>query len=452
MHVLHVDWVPPLSIHTTLGLSRLQWPDSHHGQATTQPSLPGCQPASQPSQPASPASHRPPAAGGGQRFWMAGQRFWITLAIASMSHGSTAASTAPNILYFVSDDLRPELGAYGGAALTPHMDQLAAEGTVFLNAFCQQAVCGPSRASFMTGRRPHHTRVFGNGGDFRELGLDRAGVRGAQWVSLPQHFRNANYTTLGGGKTFHPTCPPNWDLPLSWSPDRRYYPFAYWIQPNRSVVYTGGACPRGPNSSETCAPCPGPGKPRPTNFSVFASDTWCGLDEPDENFYDHGLATNTISQLRYAADLFHSDRRPFFVMAGFARPHMPQRMPRRFWDLYDRKSIALPKHKLPPEMMPGIAYFQFGFYNSSNGYVYPLHIDQAVPGEATLAMRHAYYASVSWLDFQVGRVLTALEENNIKDTTTVVLPMVTDPLMLLSITLSYSHRSLYCAAAPCAMH
>jgi hypothetical protein len=93
-----------------------------------------------------------------------------------------------------------------------------------------------------------------------------------------------------------------------------YYPFAYWIQPNSSgSAYESGSCPMcnasvktcGPGPATPCGPCPGAGKPNPTNFSVFASDTSCHLDEPDENFYDHGLASDTILRVEHAASLFH---------------------------------------------------------------------------------------------------------------------------------------------------
>eukprot|EP01052_Picozoa_sp_SAG31_P055353 SAG31_NODE_15237_length_764_cov_1.013534_2_plen_103_part_01 len=101
-----------------------------------------------------------------------------------------------------------------------------------------------------------------------------------------------------------------------------YFPFAYWIQPNNSRVYESGSCPRcnssvqtcGPTPSAPCGPCPGTGKPNPSNFSVFASDTSCHLDEPDENFYDHGLATNTIARLNYVAQQYHQKKQPFFIM------------------------------------------------------------------------------------------------------------------------------------------
>ena len=117
--------------------------------------------------------------------------------------------------YLISDDLRPEFGAYGQSKMvTPNVDRLAAEGTVFLHAYCQQAVCGPSRASFMTGRRPHHTQVFGNGADFREHGVDARGTPGAEWITMPEHFKRSNWTTLGGGKTFHVS--PDMDVRQPW--------------------------------------------------------------------------------------------------------------------------------------------------------------------------------------------------------------------------------------------
>merc|ERR1712023_135168 len=107
------------------------------------------------------------------------------------------------------------------------------------------------------------------------------------WITMPGHFKQQNFTTLGGGKTFHPNHPKNWDEPRSWSQDLPYYDFSYYINPNKS--YSG-------------QPCPGAGKPDGDGASKI--DTWCALDEPDEHFYDHGLADNTIKRLRYAAPLY----------------------------------------------------------------------------------------------------------------------------------------------------
>ena len=237
------------------------------------------------------------------------------IAVMFLIASGAAAATPYNVLYFIIDDLRPEfMQAYGQSQMkTPNVDKLASGGTVFVNAHCQQAVCGPSRASFMTGRRPSHTRVFDNNADFRKVGFDAAGLRGDDWTTCPGHFKRSNFTTLGGGKTFHPKHPLNWDGERSWGNDDAglpYYDFSYY-KPN--PAYKG--------------PCPGVGGPNGEGASPI--DTWCALDEPDDNFYDHGLANNAIKQLNYAANLYKSHNTPFFIQAGFARPHAPWRVPQR---------------------------------------------------------------------------------------------------------------------------
>ena len=108
-----------------------------------------------------------------------------------------------NVLYLIADDLRPELfRAYGREGMrTPHLDELAATGLTFRFAYAQMAVCNPSRSSFLTGRRPHHTRVIDNNDDFRHTGVDAGGLRGSLWTTLPGWFKQRGYLTLGGGKT-----------------------------------------------------------------------------------------------------------------------------------------------------------------------------------------------------------------------------------------------------------
>ena len=186
-----------------------------------------------------------------------------------------------------------------------------------------------------------------------------------------------------------------------------YYGFSYYTNP-LNATYPG--------------PCPGPGAPtaRPGVGSPLPSDTWCALDEPLDHFYDHGLANNTIARLRHAAGRLKAEERPFFVMSGFARPHAPWRIPRRFWDMYRTEDIPLPRHRLPPTNMPGIAWFPLNFYNSSNGFVFPLTITSPLDLWAQRHMRHAYYAAVSFLDFEVGRVLDELDALRVADRTAVV--------------------------------
>ena len=224
-----------------------------------------------------------------------------------------------NVLYLIADDLRPDISdAYGQSQVkTPHVDKLAADSLVFAKAYCQQAVCGPSRNSFMTGRRPHRTNVLGKTGvDFRKSGIDAVGIRGMDWVTLPGHFKAAGFTTLGGGKTFSPK---NKDYPRSWSEDfeitstkeqESYFPFSYYLgEKTKWHPFWGGLNIKGP--------CPGAAtkQTRPNGLGS-PIDVWCALDIEDKFFYDHRLATNTIDQLRYASSVFKRTGKPFFVMSG----------------------------------------------------------------------------------------------------------------------------------------
>ena len=132
-------------------------------------------------------------------------------------------------------------------------------------------------------------------------------------------------------------------------------------------------------------------------------DTWCSVDEADDHFYDYGLANATIARLQYVAkqqqqqqqhtDTSMSAVTPFFIQAGFARPHAPWRVPKRMWDLYENVDIPLAKHKLPPRDMPGIAWYQGSFYNATDTTLYVAEITKPLPDAVAYAMRRAYYAA-----------------------------------------------------------
>jgi iduronate 2-sulfatase len=340
-------------------------------------------------------------------------------------HAFGPDNTQYNVLYLIADDLRPQLAAAYGqkAMLTPNIDKLAASGSVFQRAYCSQAVCGPSRNSFMTGRRPHHTNVdaTNTGDDFRTVGMDAAGKEGSQWITMPEHFKQHNFTTLGGGKTFHPGTPPQFDYPTSWSDWRgqprqfasNYFDYSYWLDNKTTKVPYGGPCPGHPGPTPSSDPAVPDGLSGPIAV-------WCGLDEPDDHFYDNGLANDTIARLRYAAKIFKSEGRPFYIQSGFARPHTPWRVPQRFWDLYNTDAITLAVHKLPPPNMPGVAWMAHSFYNASTGATFPMNITHPLEDKVARTARHAYYASVSWFDYQVGRVLDELALLELESKTIVV--------------------------------
>ena len=155
----------------------------------------------------------------------------------------------------------------------------------------------------VTGRRPAHTMVFENDADFRQIGLDSGGLPGKQWVTLPEFFKKAGFTTLGGGKTFHPNHPKDFDVPTSWTTNDQhpYFPFSYYIQPNTSY----------PSKQ----PCPGAPPPK-HHLGPSPIDVWCPIHEANSHFYDFGLAQDTVNRLQYAASLWRKHGTPFFVMSG----------------------------------------------------------------------------------------------------------------------------------------
>ena len=177
----------------------------------------------------------------------------VLVVILSERFRCIAAVARPkySVLYMIADDLRPEFAGpqpYGQSqAHTPSIDRLAASpgAITFAKAYCQQAVCGPSRNSFMTGRRPHHTNVMltKRGSDFRISGTDAGHVPGNRWITMPEHFKKNNWTTLGGGKTFHPGSPPNFDYPTSWSTEMPYYGYSYFLNNLTTNVSYSGICP-----------------------------------------------------------------------------------------------------------------------------------------------------------------------------------------------------------------
>ena len=305
-----------------------------------------------------------------------------------------AASQPKNVLFMPVDDLRPELlEAYDQKhIITPNLDRLAKESLVFQRAYCQHALCIPSRNSFMTGRRPDTTHVWAG------LGNANFRVTGPDWISLPEHFKNSGYTTLGGGKTYHPNSPPNWDEPKSWSQDQPYFPFSLVKCPNTTTTM---------HNLES------------VGGSVAAIDTWCPLDEkeyPDTFHYDWKLANHTLHTLKYVKD----KGGPWFVAAGFRRPHDPWMMPKRFWDMYSSDDIPTVLHRNRPVGSPDIAYHNQGIIDYSNDTKY-LPMPKPIPVEIQQKVRHGYFASVSWVDSQIGRVLQALDDMSLADDTLVVL-------------------------------
>eukprot|EP00730_Choanoeca_flexa_P012161 TRINITY_DN346_c0_g1_i2.p1 TRINITY_DN346_c0_g1~~TRINITY_DN346_c0_g1_i2.p1 ORF type:complete len:522 (+),score=71.18 TRINITY_DN346_c0_g1_i2:2-1567(+) len=314
----------------------------------------------------------------------------IVLLLMGLRSSVMAKSERLNVLYFVVDDYRNEVAeAYQQSDIkTPNLDKLAETGLVFDRAYCQQAVCSPSRNSFMSGRVPDRTKVYdnANGVNFRNVGPD--------WITMPEHFKRHDFITLGGGKTFHPNSPPNWDEPKSWSQDKPYFPFE---QSKCKYMTTLGS--------------------------------WCSPSNNYSDFYDYRLASHTIELLDYAHSQPDAN---FFIMAGFRRPHGPWRMPRDFWDMYKTEDIQLAPNMNYTTNAPDLAYFQTSMTtppHTPDGYpggpgqytTYLTNISRPLDFDLQREAKHAYYSAISWMDSQVGRVLQHLEDLGLASTTIVVL-------------------------------
>jgi len=318
---------------------------------------------------------------------------WVAGLARALAVGCLAFATAPvvaapspnraNVVFIVADDLRTDLGTYGHPeALTPHLDALARRGVRFDRAYCQQAVCNPSRASVLTGQRPDVLRVWDLRTHFRDTLPDA--------VTLPQHFRAHGYHAVSLGKVFHnqgvrqrPTFP--FADPVSWSEPPEFAEGAHWQD---WVV---------------------PGQPGPPERRGGA--TQC-LDVPDEAYFDGQIATAATRRLRTLRD----KGQPFFLAVGFWKPHLPFNAPKRYWDLYDRTQLAPPASTLPPEGAPALAGHHSPELRSYEG----IPKEGPLPREQVAELRHGYLAAVTFLDAQVGRVLAALRDLGLEDSTIVV--------------------------------
>ena len=306
-----------------------------------------------------------------------------------------------NVLFIAVDDLRTALHCYGDPnAITPNIDRLAARGLLFERAYCQQAVCNPSRASLMTGLRPDTIRVWDLKSPFRhELPPERADLpqfstgthfRDAQpdVITLPQLFRQHGYQSRAAGKIYHGS--PEMQDPDSWSAPAVL-----------NVVMKGEdgyVLPE--NQSPPTDKWPGP--------KMAASEC---ADVADNAYGDGRVADAALNILAEVKD------EPFFLAVGFRKPHLPFSAPKKYWDLYDPDQITPPDYPTRPT---GIPDYSWHMSKELRGYS-DIPAEGPLPDAMVRKLRHAYYACVSYMDAQVGKLLDALDEHDLTANTAVVL-------------------------------
>ncbi len=282
-------------------------------------------------------------------------------------------SPPPNILFIAVDDLRPALGSYGDTlARTPHLDRFAATAMRFDRAYCQQAVCAPSRNSLMTGLRPESIGIHDLATYFR--------TRRPDAVTLPEHFKAHGYTTARFGKLFH-TGHGNQDDARSWTGAK---------PASAEAIAAGKKNNQRPAAEKKLRP------------AAAAPDVG-----PDA-LSDGQTATAAIAKLRELKD------GPFFLAVGFTKPHLPFVAPKVYWDRFDRARFPVPAHRTPPAGAPRDA-----FHGPGELLSYAVEKDQ-LDDDKIRELIHGYYAATSYMDAQAGRVLDELDRLGLAANTIVV--------------------------------
>ena len=322
-----------------------------------------------------------------------------------------AETHRPNVLFIVVDDLRPELGCYGKDYIrSPNIDRLARSGMVFDRAYCQQAVCSPTRSSLMTGTRPDTTKVWDLTTHFRAALPDV--------VTLQQNFKNHGYFVQGMGKIYHGGYddPPSWSVPWQTPPAVTYAlkenlaasPIKVEGEPDDAVP-----APKA-NKKKARAAANAKSAPGSVNLDEFNSrgPAFEGADVPDNTFQDGKVAELAVSTLR---DL-SGKREPFFLAVGFIKPHLPFVSPKKYWDLYDPAKIQLAPNPFRPIDAPDYAVKTAGEIRKYRGIP-----DGHIPDDLARQLKHGYYAAVSYMDAQAGRVLDELDRLGLRTHTIVIL-------------------------------
>jgi len=300
------------------------------------------------------------------RYLLVGIGFLLTVVASAQN------KEKPNILMIAVDDLNDFVGAFGNPdAITPNIDRLAKRGVIFTNAHCQAPLCGPSRASILTGLRPSSTGIYGM---IADNDIKKVNILTANTKNLPQYFKDAGYSILGVGTVFHDHFP------------------------DGLLNQDGGASEYGPFS--------------PTRFKWNKKGTstdWGAFPQTDEEMPDEHATVWAVDQLTKIHE------KPFFLSVGFIRPHVPWYVPQKWFDLYDPAKLHLPPYFANDrDDLPAIT-------KKIDDWPMMPSTEWAIQNNEWRNILQAYLACVSYTDHNVGRVLDALEKSSYADNTIIVL-------------------------------
>lgn len=321
-----------------------------------------------------------------------------------------------NILFIAVDDLKPLLGCYGDPlAKTPHIDKLAARGTLFTAAYCQQAVSGPTRASLLTGMCPDRTRVW----DLKTL----IRAENPDVLTLPQHFKNNRYEVAGIGKIYDPRSVDKGIDELSWS--QSFINSETYLNPafGKPVGghYQGAEVREQYAKYKKEAAAKGLKNRKAENYVLgFVKPSTESASVPDDAYLDGATAKGAVEFIRtYKQD------KPFFLAVGFKKPHLPFCAPERYWQMYKREEMPLATFRRKAAGSPDFAYHNSGelqSYTDIPSLASFSDIENLVlPDSKARELIHGYYASVSYTDALIGQVIDALEKKGLAKNTLIVL-------------------------------
>lgn len=323
----------------------------------------------------------------------------LPLLLLSTLPSFAIASDRSNVLLILVDDLKPAIGAYSDPhAKTPNIDRLADSGMRFDLAYCNQAVCAPSRFTLMLGSHSTSTGLYGLGSPLRQLVPDA--------VTMPQYFAKHGYRTESLGKVFHIGHGNHGD-PDSFSVAHFKEKVIEYVDP---ASKPGGKLTREEGMFQNVK-APPEGRDSMPRGAAFESP-----DVADDAYADGRVAAETIRRLRAAKDR----KQPFFIAAGFARPHLPFSAPKKYWDLYDADALKLDTSLVPPTDSPKVAHKHGG--EIRNYFPVPDKKDGAqISDDLAKKLVHGYYAATSFVDAQIGKVLDELKSSGQAENTIVVL-------------------------------
>jgi arylsulfatase A-like enzyme len=304
----------------------------------------------------------------------------------------------PNILFIAVDDLRPELGCYGKDHIkSPNIDALARSGLRFDRAYVQQAVCSPSRTSIMTGVRPDTSKVWDLVTSFR--------VALPDVVTIGQHFKQHGYFVQGMGKIYHGSLndAATWSVPWQ-NPKAEKYALPENLKLDQRQYADGVSKKKAANAGEA--------DNTPSTGLNSRGPAFESADVPDNALMDGQVADLAVATLRELS----TKSEPFFLAVGFVKPHLPFAAPKKYWDLYDPAGITLAPNKLRPKGAPDYAVLPGAELRNYFGIP-----EGPIPDDVARQLKHGYFAAVSYMDAQVGRVLAELDRLKLRENTIIVL-------------------------------